>query len=227
MWKTYKERVENEKELKHKLTEEDREVFRDILLHNRNENTRRQAFYRLHKIYSSNESNIHSSLRTSGKIDKLTEQASEEIIFSYCELYIDEGMKSEIRRELKDVEDFIKDMKKFFEVRGLLYNFEPNEKEDKIEIYPLASEKMRERHTEAKIMLLEEGWKEEADLISQAVSQFKKGESSYGSSLKSLYKALEISLKHTLLEINKDSSKEFKKKNHFSNIRYSSKRKFF
>lgn len=226
MWKIYKERIEDEKELKHELTGDDRAVFRDILLHNRDAETRRQAFYRIHKIYSPNESNIDSGIRTSAKINQLTYKSPEEIIFSYCELYIDEGRQGTYLQQ-KEVSEFLKDMKNFFEIRGLLYNFEHNKKEDKIEIYPIASDKMRERHTEAKSMLLEKGWNQEAILISKSISQFKKGESSYGSSLKSLYKALEIALKHTLLEIKESSNKAPDKKTISQVLSFLQKEKFF
>lgn len=222
MWKVYKERIETEKELKHELTEEDRGVFRVILLR-AIDRAREEAFYELHKMYSRNETKINPNVPTSDKIDQLSFKSPKEIIFTYCEIYIDIYQK--FHQNLPAT--FIKDMKNFFEIRGLLYNFEHNEEEDKIEIYPIASDKMRERHTEAKSMLLERGWNQEAILISKSVSQFKKGESSYSSSLKSLYKALEIALKHTLLEISKKSSKELDKKTISQVLGFLQKESFF
>lgn len=211
MWKVYKERVEEQKELRDRFSKGDREVFRNVLWHCDDAGVRAEAFHELEQRYSSTETGVNPSSPTSEKIDAISFESPEEIIFSYCEFYIDLWrMKYRLLKGEKI--PLVERLSNFFDTRGLLYGFNYNKEENKIEIYSVASDKMREAHTKAKTLLYEKGWEREAELLNEAISYFKKGRGGYGSALKVLYSALEVALKHTLSEISDLAPKEIEKK---------------
>lgn len=223
MWKPYKERNSTKKELRHRFSKDDRNVFKQIILSS-DYNVRKVAFNELMSIYSEKETYVSQENTTSSKISGLAEKSSEEIIFSYCEFYLNYAKEVGYTQAKNE---FLYKMKRFFKIRGLLYDFQESREENKIEIYPIASNKMRKRHEKAKTLLLKKGWEKEATLISTSVSEFKKGGGSYSSSLKSLYSALEVALKHTLLIINKTSGEKFKEKTISKVLSELKKEKFF
>lgn len=195
------ERYLPEKQLKHKLSDDDREVLKNILrlkFHSP-DGSITIAFMELLKRYSGQETGISFDNSEYVKITNLC-SSSEEVIFTFIEFWINLYLTG------VDTKAILHEIKQFFETRGLLYDIHFNNDTEHHEIYPVASEQMRELHEQVTILLLEAGWKNEANKISEAISHLKKGPAGYSSSLKALYTALEISIKHTfsLLDFSKE-----------------------
>ncbi len=92
-------------------------------------------------------------------------------------------------------------MKKCFTSRGLLYDLEKDSGTNQVKIIPVASEKAKERHQKAELMLQEEGWEKPAEMLSKAVTDLKKGKSGYDEVLKSARTALQTALENVCDEL--------------------------
>ncbi|MBI5390491.1 hypothetical protein HZB02_03310 [Candidatus Woesearchaeota archaeon] len=214
MWKDFAMKKKNLELLgKYELSKEDRQVLKNIIEYNVpifGDDPRRAALHDLLARHAQSEMGLSKQGSIINDVLFLCEYADTKYILSYLEFLIIEvhnrSDDSDFRTER--VREFLEKIKTFFDSRGLLYVLHPNQMEERLEIAEVASELMREQHSKVTLRLSEIGWVAEFNLISDAMSHFKKGPGEYAGSLKKLYSAIEMSLKHFVIETNESLSKD-------------------